>query len=483
MTASELGALNHQLQGLRLTAFVRDSSANDQSSRQSSGPLKTRNPVSVPHLLKVGVTRETTMDKLGLPHKEDYGEVGRLGDLFSEVFDQDRLAGLNDHDKRPGASKANKKIARERKERETRVVITVILNAGTLRSSLDGRPFPTCLPDNYAVFPVEARNRKKSHAGVGCGSFPSVYAPRPKDSDIVEVAAIPPRPSSSTINETVVRSATTTPKTTLPESATMCDFEEEEDPDVPAFDYVSGADEDDNDDEDDADSVIEILSEKEKPPLPVARTETSPSELQVSFGVGAVPGGRVVQRTPSRELAEGVSGLQVRSPEATNQTTPITAKECAKANVRAARSAGANLKRTEETKPRPNSPTNSSPSLECDETSSIEAEAQELARQTYQGISMQIKTAHPLQVPGVGQGQALKIAMQRVQTQKSSTLPNMNVLLHAQRQRLQGISEEDQWRRERVAAQNERAEAALQQVDQAHRLKQEANTKAYEESR
>ena len=139
------------------------------------------------------------------------------------------------------------------------------------------------------------------------------------------------------------------------------------DPDAPAFEYVSGADEDDDDDEDDADSdVIEIPSEKGKPPLPVARTETSPSELQVSFGVGAIPGGRVIQRTPSGELAEGISGLQVRSPEATNQTMPMTAKEHAKANVRAARAAGAILKRTEETKPRPISPTNSSPSLECD---------------------------------------------------------------------------------------------------------------------
>ena len=120
---------------------------------------------------------------------------------------------------------------------------------------------------------------------------------------------------------------------------------------------------------DDVDSnVVEIPSEKGKPPLPVARTETSPSELQVSFGVGAVPGGRVVQRTPSGELAEGVSGLQVRSPEATDQTTPMTAKERAKANIRAARAAGASLKRTEETKPRPNSPTDSSPSLECDDT-------------------------------------------------------------------------------------------------------------------
>ena len=32
LTASELGALNRQLRGLRLTAFVRDSSAKDQSS-------------------------------------------------------------------------------------------------------------------------------------------------------------------------------------------------------------------------------------------------------------------------------------------------------------------------------------------------------------------------------------------------------------------------------------------------------------------
>ena len=96
---------------------------------------------------------------------------------------------------------------------------------------------------------------------------------------------------------------------------------------------------------------------------------------------------------------------------------------------------------------------------------------------------MQIQTARPLQVPGVGRGQVLKIAMQCMQTQKSSTLPNMDVLLHAQQQRLQGISEEDQRRRERVVAQSERAEAALQRVDQAHRLKQEANVRAYEESR
>ena len=151
-----------------MTAFVRDSSANDQSSRQSLGLLKTRNPVSVPHLLKVGGTRETAMDKLGSPDKEDYGEVGRLRDLFSKVFDQNRLAGLTDHDKRPGASEANKKIAREWKERETCVVIMVIINVGTFRSSLDGRPFPTFLPDNNAVFPSEACNRKKYHAGVGC---------------------------------------------------------------------------------------------------------------------------------------------------------------------------------------------------------------------------------------------------------------------------------------------------------------------------
>ena len=270
MTASELGALNRQLRGLRLTAFVRDSSANDQSSRQSSGPLKTHSPISIPQLLKVGGTHETAMDKLGSPDKEDYGEVGRLGDLFSEVFDQNRLVGLTDHNKRPGASEANKKIARERKERETRVVITVILNAGTLRSSLDGRPFPTCLPDNYAVFPPDARNRKKCHSSMGCGSALSVYAPRPEDSDIVEVAAIPPR-TSSTTNKTIARSATTTPKTTLPVSSTTSDFEEEEDPDVPAFEYVSGAEEDDDEDEDGADSDIVKVPSEEKPPVPAAR--------------------------------------------------------------------------------------------------------------------------------------------------------------------------------------------------------------------
>ena len=219
--------------------------------------------------------------------------------------------------------------------------------------------------------------------------------------------------------------------------------------------------------------------------MPSARTETSPSGLQVTFNIGAVPGERAVQRTPSGELTEGVSSLQVRSPEATDHTTPLTARERAKANVRAAKAVRASRKRTEETKPKPRpiSPTDSSPSLECDETLSIEAEAHKLARQTYQGISMQIQTARPLQVPGVGRGQALKIAMQRMQTQKSSTLPNMDILLQAQQQRLQGISVEDQCRRERVAAQSERAEAALQWVDQTHRLKQDANVRAYEESR
>ena len=480
MTASELGALNRQLRGLRLTAFVRDSSTNDQSSRQSSGPLKTRNPISIPQLLKVGGTRESAMDKLGSPDKEDYGEVGRLGDLFSEVFDQNRVVGLTDHDKRPGASEANKKIARERKERETRVVITVILNAGTLRSNLDGRPFPTCLPNNYAVFPPDAQNHKKTHASMGCGSASSVYAPRLGDDDIVEVAAIPPGTSSNT-NEAAARSAISTPKTTLSETCTTNDSEEEEDPDAPAFEYVSGAEEDDDEDEDGADSdVVEVPSE-EKPPLPVTRTETSPSELRVTFNIGAVPGERAIQRTPSGELTEGVSGLQVRSPDATDNTRPMTARERAKANVRAAKAAA--VKKTEETKFRPKPPTDSSPSHDYDETSSIEAEAHELARQTYQGIAMQIQTTRPLQVPGVGRGQALKIAMQRMQTQKAATLPNMDILLQAQRQRLQGISENDQRRRERAAAQSERAEAALQRVDQAHRLEQEANVRAYEENR
>ena len=41
----------------------------------------------------------------------------------------------------------------------------------------------------------------------------------------------------------------------------MSDFEEEEDPDAPAFEYVSGAEEDDDIDEDGADSdVVEVLS-------------------------------------------------------------------------------------------------------------------------------------------------------------------------------------------------------------------------------
>ena len=96
---------------------------------------------------------------------------------------------------------------------------------------------------------------------------------------------------------------------------------------------------------------------------------------------------------------------------------------------------------------------------------------------------MQIQTARLLQVPGVGQGQALKIAMDRMKTQKLSTLPHIDVLLQAQRQRFHGISEEDQRRRERVAAQSERAEATLQRVDQAHQLEQDANVRAYEESR
>ena len=90
----------------------------------------------------------------------------------------------------------------------------------------------------------------------------------------------------------------------------------------------------------------------------------------MTFNIGAVPGERAIQRTPSGELTEGVSGLQVRSPETTDRTTPMTARERAKANVRAAKAAGASRKRTEETKPRPCpiSPTDSSPSLECDET-------------------------------------------------------------------------------------------------------------------
>ena len=96
LTARELGALNHQL---RLTAFVRDSSAKDQSTLQSSGLLKTRNPVSVPHLMKVAGTRETAMEKLGSPDQDDYGKVGRLGDLFSKVFDQNCLTDLSEHDK------------------------------------------------------------------------------------------------------------------------------------------------------------------------------------------------------------------------------------------------------------------------------------------------------------------------------------------------------------------------------------------------
>ena len=243
---------------------------------------------------------------------------------------------------------------------------------------------------------------------MGCDSVLSVHIPKPEDCDIVEVAAIPPRTSFSASDETTTRSATatasTTAKATLPKSSTPCEFEEEKDLDAPPFDYVSGADEDDEDyEDDDADSdVIEIPLEEEKPPLPVAWMETSPSELQVTFGVGTVPGERIVQRTPSGELTEGVSGLQVRSPKQINQMTPLMAKECARANVRAAKAAGAILKKSEEVKPRPNPQTNTPPGFERDETSSAGADAHKLARRTYQSIAMQIQTARPLQVPGVG---------------------------------------------------------------------------------
>ena len=105
--------------------------------------------------------------------------------------------------------------------------------------------FQTIMLSSHQTLVVE----RSTTLAWGSDSVLSIHIPKPEDNEIVEVAAILPKVSSSTSDETSTCPATVTAtvtQCTAPKSSTPCEFEEEEDPDAPPFDYISGADEDDD---------------------------------------------------------------------------------------------------------------------------------------------------------------------------------------------------------------------------------------------
>ena len=161
MTASELGAINRQLRGVRSTA-------RKNANNWNLGGNPTRNAVNITQLRRVASTHKTAMDDMGTPSRPDYGEIGRLGELYMQVFNQNRIVGISVHDLHVNATPATRQTQEARKKRETDIVLSVIYSLGMLRTALIGRPFPTCLFNNYVVFPTEAHSFKKQHNPLDC---------------------------------------------------------------------------------------------------------------------------------------------------------------------------------------------------------------------------------------------------------------------------------------------------------------------------
>ena len=126
LTASELGAINCQLRGVRSTA-------RKQTMNWNLGGNPTRNAVNITQLARVASTHKTAMDELRAPSRPDYGEIGQLGELYMQVFNQNRIAGISVHDMHTGATLATKQTQEARKKRETDIVLSVIYGLGTLR--------------------------------------------------------------------------------------------------------------------------------------------------------------------------------------------------------------------------------------------------------------------------------------------------------------------------------------------------------------
>ena len=113
-----------------------------------------------------------------------------------QVFNQNHLAGISMYDLHMGATPATKLVQEARKKRETDIVLSVILGQGILRSSLIGRPFPTCLLNNYQVFPMEAHGLKKQHNPLNCQLTFPLRIPEINeitgDLDVIKIPSIRP---------------------------------------------------------------------------------------------------------------------------------------------------------------------------------------------------------------------------------------------------------------------------------------------------
>ena len=210
LTGSELGTINRQLCGVRSTALK-------QTNNWNLGGNPTRNAVNITQLARVASTRSLLWIGLGTPSRPDYSKIGRLGELYMQVFNQNRIAGISVHDMHTGATPATRQTQEARKKRETNIVLSVIYGLGTLRTALIGRPFPTCLFNNYVVFPTEAHSLKKQHNPLDCQLTFQLRIPDAEeiagDLDVVETPRQPatPAPSLSVSGEstTVLYSRTT----------------------------------------------------------------------------------------------------------------------------------------------------------------------------------------------------------------------------------------------------------------------------------
>ena len=508
MTASELGAINRQLRGVRTTA-------RKNANNWNLGGNPTRNAVNLTQLRKVAGTHKTAMDEMGTPSRPDYGEIGRLGELYTQVFNQNRIVGISVHDLHVHATPATRQTQDARKKRETDIVLSVIYGLGTLRTALIGRPFPTCLFNNYVVFPTEAHSFKKRHNPLDCEmTFPLRIPDKEEvtgDLDAVETSRQPsmPTPSPSVSGESTtllysrtgkttaatsrapapvvhprrsvpltsatraestpvatmrkskssvsVASSEHTPETSTKRSASppkedipvldiVSDDDEDEDVDAPAYDFYS---DDSDEDSEDHPSDVEEIEAEESPS--VGQTENSPLGLRVTFDTNQASSARRILSEPD-VLEKSVQKLKVRSPEQAD-ISQLTPRQRAQLNVRNAKAAVAPRIEEQMDTGSPKRPAAAPPGFHQEPVTNPEflAAGQQFYHQTAYGIISQASQVQPLNLTPLGRAGVLKLNRERIAAEGPGP-KSMEAVVQLERQRLQQTAVAEGVRKDHLTA-------------------------------
>ena len=419
------------------------------------------------------------------------------------------------HDLHVNATPATRQTQEARRKRETDIVLSVIYGLGTLQTALIGRPFPTCLFNNYIVFPTEVHGFKKQHNPLDCQMTFPLRIPDAEeitgDLDVVETSrqASTPTPSPSVSDESVSVLYSRTGKTTAATSQTPASVvhsrrsvrlasatnaestpvattrkskssvpvaSSEPTPEtstrrpssppneaIPVVDLVSDHDEDedvdapaydfysDDSDEDSEEHPSDIEEIEAEESPPAGQVENSPPGLRVTFDTNQQSSARRVLSEPD-VLEKSVQKLKVRSPEQTD-TSQLTPRQRAQLNVRNAKAAAAPRIEEQMDTGSPKRPTVAPPGFpkEPMTNADVVTAEQQFQHQTTYGIITQASQVQPLNLTPLGRGEVLKLNRERLAA-KGPGPKSMEVVIQLERQRLQQTEVAEGVRKDHLAA-------------------------------